>query len=125
LLRVDVARAASELGAVATTAAELDAVARAQAILKQPADGMAFAERALQREPNCRYCLDTHATLLFLGHRPEEALAIQERAIELMPERIKGSGLLERRRRYDLAVRAKAESPPAAPDPTPAPTGKN
>ncbi|APR76074.1 Hypothetical protein A7982_01421 [Minicystis rosea] len=101
------------LAQVARTATELDAVARAEARLRHADAGLPFAERAVKADPTCYRCMDTYAVLLFEKGRLRDAVAAEERAIELLPEEHDDTELVRRLRSFRSAEKQKpAPAPP-------------
>jgi tetratricopeptide (TPR) repeat protein len=76
-----------------------------------PDEGLRFARRAVDAEPGCWQCLDTLALLLFEKGRPEEALEMQRRALNLLPESFTPDELSARLYHYE---RAAQDAAPAA-----------
>jgi hypothetical protein len=86
-------------------------VARAQARLRSADEGLPFAERAVHQSPSCARCFDTYALLLSEKQRFDDAVAAEERAIELLSEDARDTTYVERLRRYEEAA---AKARPAA-----------
>jgi hypothetical protein len=61
---------------------------------------MPFAARALELEPGDPDTLDTMALLLYLSGRNDEALIMQEQAVNMVAENGPGRGMLLRLARY-------------------------
>jgi hypothetical protein len=66
---------------------ELNMIAWYYALTQNPQEGLPYAVRAVKREPSSAASLDTYALLLYQSNRPDLALIIQSRAVELYGER--------------------------------------
>ena len=93
-----------ELVRVSQSAQELDEIARYFALRKNSVTGLGFARRALAADPGCVSCLDTLALLLFHAGRTEDALATQERVVNMMGEEEVSAGMRRRLERYRSAA---------------------
>lgn len=115
---------------LADTIARLSRVARSANALDTVADfladsgdrdsaarGIEFAERAVKADPACFHCLDTYARLLFALGRLKEAVAMEERALTLVPEPLSVPDMLEHLRDYKKALDDAGSAPdePAMP----------
>ncbi|MBJ6763134.1 DUF1570 domain-containing protein [Myxococcaceae bacterium JPH2] len=78
-----------------------------------PERGLAAAARAVALKPGDSAILDTYAALLFQTHRCPEALALQQRAVDMIHERAPATfrGTLEQRRAQYEAACAKPSTP--------------
>lgn len=91
---------AERLGELARTSPELNLTAWYYALAHQPELGMPFATRALELEPGDPYTLDTMALLLYLSGRLDEALIMQEQAVNGLAESRPGADMLLRLAHY-------------------------
>ena len=92
---------------LASTPAELNEVAWYYALRRQPATGIGFARRALVADLSCGDCEDTLALLLYQAGRPADAVAHQERAIQLWADERISDSAWTRLARYRAAARSK------------------
>jgi len=76
----------NKLLAVASSPRELEVVGAYFAYRKQPMTALNFVQRALAQSPGCISCLDTLALTLFQLGRSQEAIAAQQRAVNLASE---------------------------------------
>jgi hypothetical protein len=67
----------------------------------RPDHGLSVARRALQAAPSCWRCAETMAALFFAKGRPREALALQRRALKMLPPHVSASQPLARLRSYE------------------------
>lgn len=91
---------AVKLGGLAQTSTQLNLTAWYYALAGQPELGMPFAARALELEPGDPSTLDTMALLLYLSGRVNEALIMQEQAVNMSAESGPGPDMLRRLARY-------------------------
>jgi len=91
---------------VSQSVEELHQVAWYFALRKNFITGLGFARRALAQDPGCARCVDTLALLLYHAGRPAEALAAQERAINMLDEEEPSEGMRKRLERYRKAAQA-------------------
>jgi hypothetical protein len=105
---------------IAHAAETLNAIAWYYAERAQPEVGLPFARRAMERSPSCWGCLDTWALLAFENQAVDEAVALQQRALDLVPEGRKAPGeMIQRMARYRAAAAQKHAAPAAPPLPAP------
>lgn len=89
---------------VAHTPAELNTVGWYYARMNKPSVGLNFAERSVELDRSCWACLDTRALLYFELGRNAEAVADEERAIDMSTERGADPKMQERLRQYEAAA---------------------
>jgi hypothetical protein len=80
------ADAIERLGKVAQTPSELNTVAIYHLTQTTTAQGFPFAERAARADPACWSCLHSFAAAQFAMGRASEAAALEQRAIDRLPE---------------------------------------
>lgn len=96
------------LSKVAKTATEINFVAWYHAEMGRPDDGLALAERSIKADPTCWECLDTYALLLSEKGRFDDAVTVQQRAVDLMPEGVRMPQIAERLHKYTVIARTMA-----------------
>lgn len=74
----------------------------------QPEEGLALAERSIKADPTCWECLDTYALLLSEKGRFEDAVTVQQRAVDLMPEGVRDPRMTDQLRKYSVIARTMA-----------------
>jgi tetratricopeptide (TPR) repeat protein len=117
---VDALRAPlTQLRRIAGSASQLNEVGWLYGELKQPDLGLPSAKRAVELDPRCWQCLDTLARLYADMGFFEEALPLERRAANLMPEYASAATVLTRLARYEEAVKALPPAPPPSPPPPP------
>jgi tetratricopeptide (TPR) repeat protein len=73
----------------ADTAPRLNLIAWIYAELGEPDLALPFAKKAVERDPSCFACLDTLARVLADTGFVEDALPLEERAVALLPEKVR------------------------------------
>lgn len=104
--------AMDRLAEVAQTASELNLLAAYQLQQKHPQDAERFATQACAREPACWECLHNHAAIRHALGDDDAAAALEETALERLPERASSLEL----RLLESALEA-YRTPAAADDP--------
>ena len=104
---------------VAHSPEALNSIAWYFALRELPDQGLPFARRALERDPSCWECLDTWALLSFQRGAFADAVAMQARAIELVPEGSRVPPEMNERLAKFRAAAAGAAAPSAAAPPKP------
>lgn len=96
---------AERLSKVATHSDSLNAVAWYHAQRSDPDRGVPFAMRAIQLDPGCWTCFDTLAVFAHLDGQDRDAVALQLRAINLIPDfRAPPPRVFERLQTYQRAA---------------------
>jgi tetratricopeptide (TPR) repeat protein len=102
----DLAEVVDRLGEVAETTAQLRAVAAVDRELKRADQAMEFAKKAYALAPFDPLVLDTYAAILFDQEHFEAAVAMQRKAVALLPEDVALPAFFERLRAYEARVAA-------------------
>jgi tetratricopeptide (TPR) repeat protein len=90
----------------ATTAPSLNFIAWIYAEMGEPDLAQPFARKAVETDPGCFSCLDTLARILQETGFVEEALPLEERAVALLPERVRIPDFFKRLEQLRAAVAA-------------------
>lgn len=115
------------LSKVAKTADALNFISWYHAEMGHPDEGLGLSERSLKADPTCWECFDTYALLLSEKGRFDDAVAAQQRAVDLMPEGLRMPEVAEQLHKYSVIARAMARrrreaesakpAPPTLPEP--------
>jgi len=97
----DFAEAVDRLSEVAETATQLRVVAMFDRELKRADQAMEFAKKAYALAPFDPLILDMYATILFDQEQFEAAVAMQRKAVALLPEDVALPAFFERLRKYE------------------------
>ena len=92
-----------ELVRTGHSAADLNMIGWYFALSHQAKTGLNFARRSIAARPSCGACWDTLALLLYRDGKPEQAVAIQKRAIAMMGDVAPGADALARLEAYRRA----------------------